>query len=263
MSLISEINESGKYLKDAYQALKANGAPLPEKCNMANLAGCIEESGGGDPAGYDDWGTIYYYNDSSVDSIIKISLTTEAEYRKLEVNSSNNYIIICGLSLNPAHIIGFRFGTKCKSAGRQYLAFTGVQFLYGTEHLETIEQGFMYGCSGKSDFNFSFPNVRTIGADFMSSMSYLTGKVTLGDRITSIGTRFMYGRNPVWGPLYVNSGITPPIGDTTALALPTKDYPAYQSGITLSGPGAQAWKTALPDLNGPIYRKLILDPEWS
>lgn len=62
------------------------------------------------------------------------------------------------------------------------------------------------------------------------------------------------------GPLNIETTATPPT-DMYTLSVAPSTAPAYTQGVTLTGPGAQAWKDALPDRASNPYRKLILAEE--
>lgn len=99
--------------------------------------------------------------------------------------------------------------------------------------------------------------VSKIGNAF-GSKSLGRASVILPPTITQIGSSFISENNNFVGPIYVPLGIPTPT-DGASLSVRSSATTAYANGITLTGPGAAAWKEALPDLDGPAYyRKLIL-----
>lgn len=106
-------------------------------------------------------------------------------------------------------------------------------------------------------------NIDTIGYGFMNNSDY-RGKVTLPDGLSSIGASAFLNANYIT-EVYIPASLPAPTDNSDAcLSTNNSTAPSYVNGIILSGPGARAWKEALPDqLSGTYYRKLVLDPKWS
>lgn len=122
-----------------------------------------------------------------------------------------------------------------------------------------IGANFLYACS-----NFNQPlqlpsTVTSIGSNFLGGCYRFTQPFTVPSAITSVGSGFMTGSYRFIGPLTLETSVHPT--DNNSLSTTVSTMPMYTTGVTLTGPGAQAWKTALPDRTTSPYRKLIVAEE--
>ena len=152
-----------------------------------------------------------------------------------------------------------------------------------------IGASFMSNCAA---FNqpISLPKVDNIGSYFMQNCTLFNSAITLNDNTEVIGDRFMIGCSSFAQPFSIPSGListnavtnnpgqrfmqncnnfTGPLvcNFSVSSKFPTDNYvlsttnsssPVYATGVTLTGPYAEAWKTALPDRTSSPYRKLIV-----
>lgn len=121
-----------------------------------------------------------------------------------------------------------------------------------------------YGLAGfggqSKDGTIEFDNTLTdIGDNFMY-MSQYRGTIYLPDSIENIGDFFFYR---IYGDMTVYVPQNAPLPPSNSFYAYSSTVNAYVNGVTLKGPGAKAWKEALPNYTSSIYRKLILDPEWA
>ena len=285
MSLITEIQNSEAYLKDAYQALAANGAPLPEKCNMANLAGCIASSSGS----YNGYFTVFKFNNGM------LATSKEAwESSPSRHNPAGQFAIACGSGAAayevelPYQSLSSTWVWDKKNFAKLdilecYLDFENNtddnSYLLGSSSNSPLAKSFAYlykatikntSSLGNYVFAWSFDNTKecqitldrnlvSIGSNFMHGSNF-NGILELPSSLTKVGVAFSYQCAHLKG-LYIPEGLVPPT-DNSSLSVTSRNAPAYINGVVLSGPGAKAWKEALPDMTGRPYRKLIIDPEW-
>lgn len=157
------------------------------------------------------------------------------------------------------------------------------------QNVRYIGANFLSNCSA---FNqpISLPKVDEIGDYFMMNCSSFNSEIALNDGLLTIGSRFMYGCSSFAQPFTIPSGLlssnflsknpgerfmqncnkfTGPLvcNFSVSSKFPTDNYtlsttgasnPIYAIGVTLTGPYAQAWKTALPDRTSSPYRKLVV-----
>lgn len=149
-------------------------------------------------------------------------------------------------------------------------------------------------CSGLNSYNgqgynqpISLPKVEFIDGNFLYGNAQFNSTVSLNDNCRSINGQFLYScwgykqpftmpsgledispeTNPgsgfmrecrtFIGPLVCNSPY-PPTNDNYTLSTTSSSAALYTTGVTLTGPYAQAWKDALPDRTSSPYRKLIV-----
>lgn len=171
--------------------------------------------------------------------------------------------------------------------------FIGCSVLNSALNLENvvyIGASFMNGCSA---FNhpISLPKVNDIGSYFMQNCTSFNSAITINDDAEVIADRFMIGCSSFAQPFSIPSGListsavsnnpgqrfmqncnkfTGPLvcNSSVSSKFPTDNYtlsttgasnPIYAIGVTLTGPYAQAWKTALPDRTSSPYRKLVVE----
>ena len=179
------------------------------------------------------------------------------------------------------HVIGYHV----------FLACDIVTASFALQNVHQIGDNFL---QGNSRFNspIVLPKVKEIGQDFLRGCTSLNSAVTINDSCEFMGTGFLRGctaftqslsvpssllmsaglvnpggrfmqdcKNFV-GPLVCNCPVTNfTIGSTDKNnMLATTDATAimYTTGITLTGPYANDWKTALPDSSSSPYRKLVV-----
>ena len=135
----------------------------------------------------------------------------------------------------------------------------------------------------------NMPNVEYIGPNFLTGCSSFNSSITLNDSLKVIdtgflsycrefnqpliipadldnigssfnpGTGFMRNCNAFTGPLVCNGPVSALIPtDNNTLSTTSSSAAMYTTGVTLTGPYAQAWKNALPDRTSSPYRKLIV-----
>ena len=135
-------------------------------------------------------------------------------------------------------------------------------------NIEYIGSGFLFGCS---NFNSSITlndSLRVIEGNFMYGCTSFAQTFTIPSGLENLGstsnpnpgTGFMRNCKEFTGPLVCNgpvSALLPTDNNSlsTAFAPPGA---MYTTGVTLTGPYAQAWKDALPDRTSSPYRKLIV-----
>lgn len=93
-----------------------------------------------------------------------------------------------------------------------------------------------------------------IGTGFMCCLPSFNKKITVPASVTSIGTYFLYA-DYAFSELEVNTNTAPT--DNNSLSSNKNTAKTYTKGITLTGTGASAWLTALPNRTSSPYRKLI------
>lgn len=136
----------------------------------------------------------------------------------------------------------------------------------GMPNIEYIGSNFLGECS---QFNSSITlnnGLRVIGSNFMSGCRNFAQSLTIPAGLEDLGTTknpdtsFMRNCNAFTGPLVCNGPVTSSSNPTDNNSLSTTSSTAtmYTTGITLTGPYAQAWKNALPDRTSSPYRKLIV-----
>lgn len=278
MAIADTLNSMKENLGNAYDALENKGATIPENKNLESLASTIETIVQGVDDGYADWGTIYYTNQYDSNEILKLDLTTQDQYKKLVYG--NETVEIAKVSVNLSNMIGFRFGKMCKDASSTSGSFLGystkLQWVKGTENLETIGDGFLQGCSllncdldlsnvktiafyflkncTSFNGNITFKNLKTINANFMEGCTAYSKPLTLPSSITSFAPGFMYNCNSFIGPLTVETNTSPT--DNNSLATTTSTASMYVSGVTIEGEYAHVWGTNLPNRTNTPFRKL-------
>lgn len=283
-TIAEELNLLRNTKSEIATAIAEMGVEVPTSTPFSGYPDLIKEIKTGDDDGYEDWGTIYCsYPVSSQNRIVKIGLTNENDFNALcSSNGATSGITIGSLTIRKDKIFGFRFGDKCTSVGDYFLAYTNIlEWVKGVENIKTIGSNFLYGCQ-KINCDLSFDNIETIGDAFMATgtSSEFNGAISFGNKLTSIGASFMNSRhsfnkpfalpssvtnigtsflaycNNFTGPLTVETSAHPT--DNNSLATTSNTVPMYAQGVTLTGPGAAAWKAALPDSNTSPYRKLKL-----
>lgn len=175
------------------------------------------------------------------------------------------------------HYIGFHvfvYANINSQINLTNVKFIGESFLEGNmsfnqplsmPNVEYIEDYFLGFCS-----NFNSPitlndNIRVIDSAFMYECTSFAQSLTIPAGLENFGTGdnpgsdFMRNCNSFTGPLVCNGPVdaTIPIGNNS-LSTNSASAAMYTTGITLTGPYAQAWKDALPDRTSSPYRKLIV-----
>lgn len=159
--------------------------------------------------------------------------------------------------------------------------YIGSNFLQGNPNFNTaivlpkvlqIADGFLANCVSFNSTITLNDNIETIGNSFLSGCSSYSQPFTIPSGLIDdqaqtapIGGQFLYNCNNFTGPLVCN--ISPTnlgYGSTSSyknqiLGTNSTTAAMYTTGITLTGPYAQAWKDALPDrTSSSPYRKLIV-----
>lgn len=170
-----------------------------------------------------------------------------------------------------------------------FIGCTSLNSALNLDNVAYIGANFMANCSA---FNqpISLPKVNDIGNYFMQNCTSFNSAITINDDVEVIADRFMIGcssfaqsfsipsglistnavtSNPgqrfmqncsnFTGPLVCNFSVTSKFPtDNYTLSTTFSSGPIYATGVTLTGPYAQAWKNALPDRTSSPYRKLVV-----
>lgn len=305
------------HVRNAYNKLQQLGATMPEHKNIENLRATILtldldipkytvsfDPGDGTPKPNDqeiysgftateptaptkegcvftgwykkiveDWGTIY-----TTEYPEGLKLTSQDEYEELgSVFPPLGNYNVAGQSISRSSITKFRFGNKC--------TYVPDYFLDNCSNLEILLQMNMptsigmHVLGGTAVETIDFPNVTEIGDFFFINTDH-NPTVILGNKLTTIGTDFMYDAagyntdltippsvssigndflnnlNVYTATIYVETTAVPSGSQT--LTTDDEEKPAYATGITIKGSHAEDWLDALPDSNDLPYRKLIL-----
>lgn len=124
-------------------------------------------------------------------------------------------------------------------------------------NLATIGQGFMSLCI---TFNqpLSLPSMTSVASDFLLNCESFDQDFTIPSTFTmTLWATFMTGCRNMTGTITCNAAYAGGANSTMFSTSRNTDR-AYTVGITLAGPYASSWKTALPDSDVQPYRKLIL-----
>lgn len=263
MSIIDTVQQIESDLKSAYAIVNDKGGTLPANQNTANLSGAIRSI----PANeQDELGqhvsilTIRYLDDNN---------SPTGECAK---------IYDCAL---PEY--GSSLPSACLSAlGRQTIQPTITSYrlpAIAKCHFDSfiikgaIDLATNGVCGGNSETN-GFINVKIVDLSECQPLDGATlcvgryfcayAKNLKTIKLPLVGcdcdnTYFMHGCDNFVGPFYIPEYTNPPTDDAS-LAATRAETPMYTQGITLTGPGAAAWKEALPDLDGEggFYRKLVV-----
>lgn len=158
--------------------------------------------------------------------------------------------------------------------------YIGNNFLQGNSNFNTaivlpkvlqIADGFLNNCTGFNSAITLNDNMETIGNSFLAICTSYAQPFTIPSGLIDdqaqtapIGGQFLYSCNNFTGPLVCN--ISPTnlgYGSTSSyknqiLGTSNASAAMYTTGITLTGPYAEQWKTALPDRTSSPYRKLTV-----
>lgn len=132
-----------------------------------------------------------------------------------------------------------------------------VRGLENFTQVTTMQDGCFEQCSGLVYPIELPPNLTYIGNNF-GRQSSIPGPLTIPAGVTYIGYQFLFDDGSFIGPLIINTAYVPE-NDTYFLSTYDSSSDMYQEGITLEGEGAEAWRTALPNLTSGPYRNLV-DP---
>lgn len=128
---------------------------------------------------------------------------------------------------------------------------------------------FLNGCRS---FNqpITIPNNTVIMGSFLYDCESFNQPLTIPEGVTFNGSTGEGSTYAFMGNCYnyksiitINTPSIPTYNETSIsgrgnLSMNAVAAPAYDDGITITGPGAQAWKDALPDRSSSPYRKLIV-----
>lgn len=288
MSIKDTVQSMEQNLKAYYDALEEKGGTVPEERNMENLAGTASVGGDGDmPTSYrlvgDFWTVDQNYLPIQSSSYPSTNFEMYSTlYGKQSSNSSfqvkwftrvsggSEYGTLAGFYSVPCSYLHELFMDFSKDTLpndnkiRYFLAqnsstsaatFTELKKV-DIRGLTSIGENF-----GWHDLNndtvVTFDNsLQKIGTSFLAESNYAK-PFSIPGSVTSVGSNFMYNCRNFVGPLYVPEGCQPPT-DNNSLATDSAQAKMYVNGIVLTGPGAAAWKAALPDRTTSPYRKLIV-----
>lgn len=124
--------------------------------------------------------------------------------------------------------------------------------------------GFSTSPTGVMSFNqpLEIPDsVTTIDTYFLAHLRSFNQPLTIPKNVSVVNGYFMRNCDNFVGPLTVETSAKP-TNTQYSLTVDSSDLPAYETGVTLTGSGAQVWKDAMPDTgSGTIWRKLIVQEE--
>ena len=151
---------------------------------------------------------------------------------------------------NTLSSIGGSFGASSSSDG----LYSFNQPLTLPSSLRTIGERFLQFAS-----SFNYPlvipeGVTYIGKNFMQYAYGFSSKLTVPSTVSNVGTYFMQS---CYGLTEVETNTSTSPTDDYSLSTTASASKMYVVGITLTGSGATAWKTALADSTSSPYRKLI------
>lgn len=177
-----------------------------------------------------DWGTLY-----TTDNPDGVVLANATEFNNLAKGYNTNYIPLPSSVGNVplAKVTGYSFGKQSK--------ITPNWFLCNLPNLTKLT------CLG---------GLQQIGTHFLASAESFTQSMTLPSSITLIKEGFLDRCNSYTGIITINTTAVP--AETYSLATNKNTAAMYVQGVRITGTGAAAWKTALPDRSNP-FRKLILE----
>lgn len=273
MSIKDTVQSMEQNLKAYYDALEEKGGTVPEERNMENLAGT---AGGG------THNVQYTY----------MSKWTNTEYAVQEPSNivgSMAYMLAsyCYDSRATTAVNFPVFWLSGSASDVHAIQKTNVISL-DCDMGYTLPKSYMLGGTSKANGfgvlkTIKLRNIQMVPSNFGTYTSELDSvelrndddtrtfyisdnclnpsgvkNVIMAGKITSIGTNFLHNCDNLQ-EVYVPSD-TPVPSDTSYGALSTTNANAvsYTDGIVLRGPGAAAWKAALPDRTTSPYRKLIL-----
>lgn len=259
MSTAGEINEAEGYVAAAYRAVAEKGGELPPQKNLANLKLAVDDIPLGDGT---EWGTLYTtaYPDGLV-------LDSEKSYKALGNSSAGSDVKLYpnNIAIEKGSITGFSFGKNCTYAPLFFLTnCIHVVRLDHTAVLRTIGDSFLRFAK---DFNapLNLRNVTSIGSLFLSECITFAQPIYLSPKLDTIGSGFVSRVRKFVGPVYIDTTAIPADRSNSynSLSSIASFDDTYSQGITITGPGAAAWKEALPNVQSTAngYRKLILVEE--
>lgn len=193
---------------------------------------------------------------SRVTSIGSNFLAGSAFNQPLDLSSvtsiSSSFLTYC-TSFNSA----IRLPTTSVSLGTGFLSYCySFNQPLDVSHIKTFDGSFMRECRS---FNqpLSLTSAETIGSYFMLGCPSFTYPVTIPSTVTSIaGDRFLSGCGGLT-KLTINTTTVPTSINNYTLSASSNGAKDYIEGLRLYGPGATAWKSAIPDRTSSPYRKLI------
>ncbi|MCM1218204.1 MAG: leucine-rich repeat domain-containing protein [Lachnospiraceae bacterium] len=202
--------------------------------------------------GLETIGSYFMYEDAGiVPSSLKFpTVTTVGDYflYKAGISSFNGTALVYMSALKKA---GNNFCYACRSG----------QYVPNCPNLEEVGNFFCAHCSfTQFADDVMYPKLKTIGSSFMA---YCTGLQTpaplqLPTTLTTpIPTNFLYDC-PAITKIAIPANVTFAKSDTTLSTINKMDLISYTQGITLSGEGAAAAKTALPNLTSGTWRRKLL-----
>lgn len=127
------------------------------------------------------------------------------------------------------------------------------------KNVTTIGMNMLYNCpSFNSEITFPEGLTRLNGGFLYSARSFAQ-PLTLPSTLGAVSGQTLYACSNFTGPLTINTTTPPDSRDSSQVLSNQGACRATTVGVTLMGPGADAWKAALPDSEG--YRKLIVKKE--
>lgn len=207
-------------------------------------------------------------NTSAINSLCRSGTSWTATISGVTFNN----LQVVGVSITSTNVttLGDYFLNKCTNlaelelptsitrVGSYFLSYCS-SFNQGLSlpNLATIGQGFMSHCAS---FNqpLSLPSMTSVAPDFLSNCDSFDQDFVIPSTFTmTLWANFIANCGNMTGTITCNAAYA---GSENSSILSTSRNTdrAYTVGITLAGPYASSWKTALPDSDVQPYRKLIL-----
>lgn len=293
MAISDVITSMNQHTKAAYDALEAKGAELPQDKNLENLAGIIENL----PAG-GDYGTVTIKNEDGTTTDLPLDLSGFLAMSR-QLSDNDPTITIGGVVYQKEDVTAYDTGDNLDTllpymfSGSYWdnetfetkYYWSGLESVRLGANIKTIPGQFMMEAAPTT---LEMVAVETIGDSFLSNNSTFNAPLIFPDTLTTIGNQFMSSSNysqPLTIPASVTSigesfmsnanQFTELTVETTAevfadadpymlnyvLATWQQSAPMFTTGVTISGAGAEYWRTSLPNRfgEGP-YRKIIGNP---
>lgn len=131
------------------------------------------------------------------------------------------------------------------------------------DSLTSIGYGFLQRCTSYNKPLTLPSGALSISSQFLDSCSSFAQPLVIPSNVTLVSTgSYLSGLNSFVGPLEVHTDLSniPATNLKYTLAVKSSTAPAYVNGVTITGPYASAWKTALDNAGvaSGNYRNLIL-----
>lgn len=261
---ISIINRLKANLQSLYKACKLRHATMPEQLNFENLPATIR-SINPDYRIESPYGVVYIGTDSdfqpykltqagwsslTTDSFEEVLGTNRWATRSLEYDNGGG---VKTIEASYSNLIVVDLPTNNNGEGTgQFLRRSLVRRLTYAPNttIGDMTNGYLSNVGGLVEAKFP-PFAGKIGLGFLQhATAYKAwGPITINSTAQFTGASsyyFMYNARSFTGTVYLESPDNAPLtsADITSLASATSSAPMYQTGITLTGPGAETFRTA-------------------